>query len=364
MLSTLNLTRTDPQDHDHDGVVITPAVEEPSSLAPDTTRAAQDVPVRTAPDFSPERPVPPIDATFRPADTAQVQTERQIERPLERPIEPPVERQFAGQAESEAAIRIPDDRPWPGRLMRRTFVGLLMALVGAAATLTWQSDGGEAKRIVARWVSRIPLASWPPVKKQAIAEPSSQPSIQAAEATAQAPQPTAPQPAAQQPASQQPQPQQQASPQPAQQLVSNPPVPPQPAPSAQAAPEAVAPVAAIVPPELTQSLQAMARDLATLQQGMERLKANQEQMARDIAKLAEQDTRRKVSAPLPRVTSPPLPPFPPARAATRRPAPIYPPQATVQPYPAPLPPAVPPPAVAPAAQPQLSSVPRPPAAVP
>jgi hypothetical protein len=239
-----------------------------------------------------------------------------------------------------------------------------MALVGAAATLTWQFDGGEAKRTVARWVSQIPLASWPPVRKQGIAEPSSQPPVQAATATAQAPQPTAPQAVSQQPAPQQSQPQQQASQQPvSQQPVSQPPASQQPAPSALAAPEAAASTAVVLPPELTQSLQAMARDLATVQQGMEQLKANQEQMSRDIAKLTEQDARHKASLP----PSPRPTPIP-ARPAARRPAPAFPPpQAAVQPRytPPPPPPVVPPPVVVqPPVQPQLSSAPRPPAPVP
>jgi hypothetical protein len=46
----------------------------------------------------------------------------------------------------------------------------------------------------------------------------------------------------------------------------------------------------------------MARDLATIQQTLEQLMARQEEMARDIVKLqvAEEDIRRKISAPPPR----------------------------------------------------------------
>jgi DNA repair ATPase RecN len=80
---------------------------------------------------------------------------------------------------------------------------------------------------------------------------------------------------------------------------------------------------------LTQVLESMARDLATLGREIEQLKAGQEQMARDnantaeqlkasreqmarvLAKASEQNLRPKMSAPLPRPTATP----------TRRPVP-------------------------------------------
>jgi hypothetical protein len=103
----------------------------------------------------------------------------------------------------------------------------------------------------------------------------------------------------------------------------------QPAPLAQ--PEIVAPTAALSP-ELTQLLQSMARDIATVAQGLEQLKASQEQVARDnakgveqlkasqeqmarvIAKASEQSLRPKISAPPPRPTATP----------TRKPVPTHP----------------------------------------
>ena len=63
--------------------------------------------------------------------------------------------------------------------------------------------------------------------------------------------------------------------------------PPQPALRAQIAPEDVAPTATMSP-QLTQQLQSMARDLATLAQGIERLKASQDQLVRDNANAADQ----------------------------------------------------------------------------
>jgi hypothetical protein len=64
--------------------------------------------------------------------------------------------------------------------------------------------------------------------------------------------------------------------------------PAQPAHLAQTAPEGIAPTAAVLPPELTQLLQSMARDLASVGQRIEQLKASQEQMAHDNAHVAEQ----------------------------------------------------------------------------
>ena len=43
-----------------------------------------------------------------------------------------------------------------------------------------------------------------------------------------------------------------------------------------------------MPPELTQRLQTIARDLANLEQGIEQLKNSQEQLTRDNATVAEQ----------------------------------------------------------------------------
>ena len=64
-------------------------------------------------------------------------------------------------------------------------------------------------------------------------------------------------------------------------------VPPQ-APPVQTTPQDVGPTAAPVAPELTQSLQTMARDLANMQQGIEQLKAGQEKMASDNAKAVDE----------------------------------------------------------------------------
>jgi hypothetical protein len=95
----------------------------------------------------------------------------------------------------------------------------------------------------------------------------------------------------------------------------------------------------------------MARDLARAQQTIEELKGNQDLLAREIAKLVEQQARFRSAALSPR----------PASALPRKPAPALPsPQAT-----APPPPASPSQALAQApVQPRPPSVPRPPAPLP
>jgi len=125
----------------------------------------------------------------------------------------------------------------------------LAACIGVAA-IAWQSPYGDAaKQIIARWAPQLVVTSSLPLEKPGLPAQPSPPTVQAA--TAQA-------------------------------------APPQPAPLAQTAPEDVAPPAAALPPELAQLLQTMARDLATVEQGIEQLKTNQEQMARDNAKAVEQ----------------------------------------------------------------------------
>jgi hypothetical protein len=99
-------------------------------------------------------------------------------------------------------------------------------------------------------------------------------------------------------------------------------------PSAQTAPQDAA--AAPIPPELTQLLQTMARDLANVQQGIQQLKTSQEEMARAIANVSEQNLRRRASAASPPPIATPargpvsaLPPTE-ARAQARAPMPSRP----------------------------------------
>ena len=148
-----------------------------------------------------------------------------------------------------------------GRVVRG-FTGLLLAaLIGIAAMVSQSSYGNTARPIIARWVPQYVAFSSPAPENRALP---AQPGVAIAQAAAVDSQQASPQ---------------QASPQPASS---------QPALLAQSAPEGAAPAAAGPSPELTQLLQSMTRDLATLGQGIEQLKAGQEQMARDNANTAEQ----------------------------------------------------------------------------
>jgi hypothetical protein len=145
---------------------------------------------------------------------------------------------------------IPRKRPSLGGQVVRGFTGLALTACICVAAIVWQSSYGDAaKQIIARWAPQfVPTSSLPLENPGLSAQPSLFTDQAAAAKTA----------------------------------------PPQPAPPAQSAPEAVAPTVAALSPELTQLLQSMARDLATVGQGIEQLKARQEQMARDNANAVEQ----------------------------------------------------------------------------
>ena len=175
--------------------------------------------------------------------------------------------------------------PSRGRPMLRGLIGLLLAAcIFITAFVSQSSRGDAAKLIFARWAPQLILTSSPPMEKPELPAQPSPSAVQVAAAE---------------------------------------PVTAQPTPLAQTAPQDVAPTAAPVSPELAQLLQTMARDLANVEQGIERLKASQEQMATDnakaveqlkasqeqmmrlIAKASEQNLRSKTSAPPPRPTATP-----------------------------------------------------------
>src|SRR6202158_4489352 len=178
----------------------------------------------------------------------------------------------------------PGNRPLFDRPAVRGFTGLLLAACIGVAAIAWQSSYGDAaKQIIAKGAPQLVATSSLPLENPGLSAQPSPPTVQAAAAKT---------------------------------------APPQPAPLAQTAAEDVAPTAAALSPELTQLLQSMARDLATLGQDIEQLKASQEQMARDNAntavqfkasqeqvarviakaseaKASEQNLRPKISAPKP-----------------------------------------------------------------
>ncbi|MBV9530744.1 MAG: hypothetical protein JO283_06680 [Bradyrhizobium sp.] len=130
----------------------------------------------------------------------------------------------------------------------RGVVGLLLAAcIFGAAIVSQSSYGGDAaKLIIARWAPRlVPTPSGSQEKPELPAQPSPPP-VQLAAAEA---------------------------------------VPSQATPSVQTIPQEIA---APMPPELTQLLQTMAGNLANMQQEIEQLKASQEQMASDNAKLVDE----------------------------------------------------------------------------
>ena len=196
------------------------------------------------------------------------------------------------------------NRPSLGGRAVRAFVGLTLAACIGVVAIAWQSPsyGDAARQIIARWAPQLVPTLSLMLENPALPAQPSPPTIQAAAAKT---------------------------------------APPQPATVAQTAPEGAAPTAAALSPELTPLLQSMARDLATVGQRVEQLKASQEQMARDNANLAEQlkagreemarviamvseqNLRPKIPEPLPRPTA----------AATRKPVSTLPSsRATAQPH--------------------------------
>jgi hypothetical protein len=187
------------------------------------------------------------------------------------------------------AARRGNRRSFGGRAVRG-FTGLTLTACICVAAYVWQSPsyGVAVRQIIARWGPQlVPPSS---LTLESLPAQPNPPTVQAAAAKT---------------------------------------APPQPAPLAQ--PDIVAPTAA-PSPELTQLLQSMARDIATVALGIEQLKASQEQVARDnakgveqlkasqeqmarvIAKASEQNLRPKISAPPPRPTATP----------TRKPVPTHP----------------------------------------
>jgi hypothetical protein len=198
---------------------------------------------------------------------------------------------------------VPGKRPSLGGPAVRGFIGVMLAACICVAAFIWQSPYGDAARqIVATLAPQLLATTSLPLENPGLPARPSPPGVQVAAADT---------------------------------------APPQPAPPAQTATGEVAPTAALSP-EVMQLLQSMARDLAALWQGIEQLKASQQQMARDhvnavdllrasqeqmarvMAKAAEQNLRPNVSA---------LPARPTA-TATRKPVPTpLSPQATARPKP-------------------------------
>jgi hypothetical protein len=137
-------------------------------------------------------------------------------------------------------------RPSRGRPALRGFIGLLLTAGICFAAFASQSYGETARQMISRWAPQL-----------ASSLPSATPKLDA-----------------------------QHSPPPVQVVAAADAAISQLSPPAPIAPQDAAPAA--IPPEVTQSLQTMARDLASVQQEIGQLKAAQEALARENARTAEQ----------------------------------------------------------------------------
>jgi hypothetical protein len=303
-----------------DVVPVAPANEQLSSVLHDAARHLADAQKPKESDTGsdlpagpPVPPVPPVDITFRPAAVDDILGRRSL-----------------------------------GQRVIRAFTALLLAACIGVAAIAWQFGGGLTKKMIAKWVPQLVLTSSALQEKLGLSAPSAPPAVAQAEAEAAAPQAATPEAAASQAAA-----------------------------PAQTAPESAAPAAAAPAPETAPSLQSMARDLASLGQEVEQLKATigqikagQQQMSLDIAKISskasEPNPRPRMSTAPPRSAAArarkPVPPYPLPQAAA---APALPPAAASYPAAAPYyaprqPEPLPEATTQPRPDPELSSVPRPP----
>jgi hypothetical protein len=137
-------------------------------------------------------------------------------------------------------------QPSRGRPMLRGLLGLLLTAGICSAAFAWHSYGETVRPMIAQWAPQLAAAASPPSEAPKLAAEQSQPAVQLAAADS---------------------------------AVSQLPPP------AQTAPQDPA---ASIAAEQTQLLQTMARDLASVQQEIEQLKASQVELAREGARAAEQ----------------------------------------------------------------------------
>ena len=131
-------------------------------------------------------------------------------------------------------------RSSPGRLASLWLIGVAVVASLSVAAFAWQSYGDAAKQAIARWApERVLLVKQEPRP----------PRFEVTTADAALPPPAA---------------------------------------LAQTPPQDVPPKVAPMSPELAQSFQTIAREIANLEHGIEQLRTDQEQMARDNAKAIEQ----------------------------------------------------------------------------
>jgi hypothetical protein len=162
-------------------------------------------------------------------------------------------------------IRIPTPHARSGR-----GVILLAVCAGVAATMAWHSYGDEAKQRFSHLVSQLHADAPAPTQSANATEP------QGVTSQIAAPQPAVAQTPAQDSSNA-------AS-------ATQTPAPTPATPAAEAPPTQVT-----LPPELTQSLETMAREIASLKQTVEQLRAGQQQLSNDVAKAGENQARHKLA---------------------------------------------------------------------
>jgi hypothetical protein len=283
MQSTLTPQDTDP----HDAFVIEPdvvlATRQPS---PDPVQellghlahkaAVRSPEVSAVPEVSVVAPTPAVDTTFRATAVDNIDT-------TDRPV-------------------VPNDRPGIGWWVKRSFVGFMFALCSAFAAAAWKHNDAAARQMISSWLppfvlAALPVAGEPVTDKSAAADQPDTAPVQAAAADQAPAQPaSAAQAPVQSPDSATPA----AAASPVVAALPTAPTPSPPSPSTQ-----------------SPSTQSMARDLATMGQqieqlkaSIEQLKASQAQMSRDIAKNSEPGPRPRASALPPRPIAAMIPPRP------------------------------------------------------
>ena len=270
-----------------DQVRVAPSDAEITDLLRAAARHHSDAGPRAANDSAGALPVPAVDATFR-------------------------------------ATAVNDDVPARkssfGRRALRALAALLLTLGIGAAALSWQTFGYAAKKALFSWAPKWAIAASLPLEKLGLASestPSDDPPVAAPATTAASDQ----------------------------------------SPSDTGTPGNTAVTTAVPSSDTAQQLQSMARDLAnanqqveTLKASIAELKASQQQMTRDLAKVSDQAAKAKLVA---------ATPHPPAH----KPAPLYSSTSSYSPTATPAPPPAYRPvsssypatqaAAAPAAQPQV-----------
>jgi hypothetical protein len=162
-------------------------------------------------------------------------------------------------------VQVPGDRPSIGRRAVRAFTRFLLTACIGGAGVAWQFYGDAAKRIIASWVPHLVLTSSPLPQSPAPGPGTTAPTYRSGGRRERSTYATV-------------------------------------AP-AQTAPKGVAPNAPALSPDSAQLLQSMARDLTSVGQEIEQLKASEQQMSRDVAKRSEQNRRSRISMPPPRLAA-------------------------------------------------------------